>query len=291
MDASERVRLLLEEIVAGGEETGLQVAVDFQYTSYPHSLKLKEVICSGELGEITQVVGVMEWLRTDEYYRRGDWTGRRYADGRPCWDGVMQNQAVHLINSFLQFGTTAPTLAVPTRITGECYAVHEGIEVEDLVCLRADLDGGATLRFYGTTCADADRRTSLEITGTRGKASWDISKAVVSRDGCDDMVLQEPADRNAIHRNLCACIRGEERKLYAPAAEAIKATMLTNGAYSSSGRIKRISWEDIRPVHEIVDRAADEGRLFSEMSGVAWARAGEDLDMTRYSRFDGLPEG
>ena len=270
-------------------ETGRHVAVDFQFTSYPHSLKLKEIICSGDLGDITEVVGVMEWLRTDDYYRRGDWTGKRQADGRPCWDGVMENQGVHLINSALQFATTAPTFAAPTAITGECYVVHPEIEAEDLVCLRAELDSGATLRFYATTCADSDRRTTLEISGTRGKASWDASRAIVQRHGRDALVLDEPADRDAIHKNLCACIRGEETKLYAPAAEAIKATMLINGTYSSSGRIKRIGWEDITPVHEMMDRAAAEGKLLSEMSGVVWAEGGREVDMTRYDRFEGLP--
>ncbi len=272
-------------------ETGLHVAVDFQYTSYPHSLKLKEMICSGEIGDITAVVGVVEWLRTDEYYRRGDWTGKRIAEGRPCWDGVLENQAVHLVNSALQFATTAPTFAAPTRITGECYAVHPEIEVEDLAAVRAELDSGATLAFYATTCADADRRTSLDIIGTRGTATWDTDKAVVKRDGRDDVVLEEAADRDAIHKNLCACIRGEATKLYAPAAEAIKATMLINGTYSSSGKIKRLSWEDINPVHEVMDRAADERKLFSEMAGVAWAEAGQAVDMTKYERFEGLADG
>lgn len=264
------------------------VAVDFQFASYKHSQQLKELICSGELGELREVVGVMEWFRADSYYERADWSGKRYYEDLPCWDGVLMNQAVHLVNSALQLGTTEAGFAVPKRLQAEMYRVHD-IECEDLASIRADL-GEATMHLYATTCCDADYRTSLEIVGTRGRASWDTERAVVHREGHDEVVLDAPSDRDAIHRNLLACIRGLEKRLYAPADEAVKATMTVNGAYVSAGSIPRRTWDDIAGLRELMDAAAEERKLLAEMPGVAWGQVGEVVEQSEFASFAGLAD-
>lgn len=265
----------------------LFVAVDFQYAGYAHSLALKDLICNGELGELTEIVGVMEWKRTDEYYNRSDWAGKRYYDGLPCWDGTLMNQAVHLLNSSLQMGTTAPERAVPQRLQAEMYRVHD-IECEDVACLRADL-GEATLHFYATTCCDADHRTTLEIIGTRGRAWWDDQKAIVQIDGKDEIIFDMPSDRNAMHHNLVNCIRGTERELLAPASESVKPTLTINGAYLSAQTIPRVTWDELGDIRSIMDQAADERKLLSEM-GVSWGRTTEVVELEDFNKFCGLAD-
>lgn len=274
------------EVVRLAREKGLLVAVDFQYTGFVHSHKLKELIASGELGELTEVVGVMEWKRTNEYYERGDWTGRRIAHGLPVWDGVMMNQAVHLINTALQMGTRVEDHATPRSVQAECYQAHPNIEVEDLVALRADL-GEATLHFYCTTNCDDHYRTSLTIHGTRGWASWDTNKAEVHLDGREEpIVFDDPADRNAIHTNLIACIRGEQSRLHAPAHEAVKATLLINAAYASAGKIRKVPWSEMTGIHHLVDYAAAQRKLFSEL--MRWEFDAEVVEIDENFRFEGF---
>jgi len=264
------------EVARLAKEKDLLVGVDFQYTSYPHSLKLKEMITGGELGELTEVVGVMEWKRTNEYYARGDWTGKRYADGLPVFDGVMMNQAVHLMNTALQMGSRVEDHATPRSVQAELYQAHPNIEVEDIAALRADL-GEATLYFYATTCCDQDYRTTLDIYGTKGWASWDTSKAVVHLDDQEEeIVLDDPSDRDAIHKNLVACIRGEERELYAPAEEAVRATLLIDGAYASAGQIRKIPWTQVKGIQHLLNFAAEQRKLLSELAG--WDLRGEAVE-------------
>jgi predicted dehydrogenase len=266
----------------------LFVGVDFQFTSYPHSVKLKELICNGELGELREVVGVMEWKRTEEYYERADWVGKRYYDGLPCWDGVLMNQAVHLVNSALEMGTTEKNLAVPQRVQAEMYRAHN-IETEDLAAFRADL-GEASLYLYATTCCDEDYRTTVEIIGTKGRASWDLERAVVKIAGKDEIVFEEPSDRNAIHHNLVACIRGVDSKVLAPASEALKPTLTINGAYASAGMIPKVSWDQMAGLRELMDAAAEERKLLCEMPGVDWGSAGEMVEVSDLARFSGLSD-
>lgn len=267
-------------------DSGLLVGVDFQYTAFPHSRKLKQAIMDGALGELSAVVGVMAWKRTDDYYARSDWTGKRFVEGRACFDGVMMNQAVHLLNTALQMGTREDTHATPLDIQAEMYTVHDNIETEDLACLRASL-GEATLHMYATTCSmEHPERTTLEIIGEKGVAAWDSSKATLRVQGKDEVVFDDPSDRDEIHKNFVACIRGRAPRLNAPVSEALKATLAINGAYTSAGRIKKIGWEAVSDIYALMDEASAQRKLFSEM-GADWAFEGHSIDMRGYEQFTG----
>ena len=267
-------------------DRGLLVGVDFQYTGLPHSRKLKQAIMEGRLGKLWAVVGVMAWKRTDEYYGRSDWAGKRFVEGRACFDGVLMNQAVHLLNTALQMGTREDTHAAPLDMQAEMYTVHDNIETEDLACLRASL-GEATLLLYATTCSmEHPERTTLEIIGEKGVAAWDGSKATLGVEGEEEVVFDDPSDRDEIHKNLIACIRGEASRLNAPASEALKATLAINGAYTSAGRIKRIGWEAVSDIRALMDEASEQRLLFSEM-GADWAFEGQMIDMRDYREFTG----
>jgi len=274
------------EVARLAKEKGLHVAVDFQYTGFTHSHKLKEMIAAGELGELTEVVGVMEWKRTDEYYERGDWTGKREAHGLPVWDGVMMNQAVHLINTALQMGSRIEDHATPRSVQAELYQAHANIEVEDLAAIRADL-GEANLYFYCTTNCDDSYRTSLTIHGTKGWASWDTDKAEIHLEGQEEpIVLDDPANRDAIHENLIAAIRGEVKEVYAPASESVKATLVINAAYASAGEIRKVPWCEMTGIHSLVDYAAAQRKLFSELS--SWDFASEAVEVDESFKFEGF---
>ena len=101
-----------------------------------------------------------------------------------------------------------------------------------------------------------------------------------------EVLFDQPTDRDEVHKNFIACIRGEADRLHAPVEEALKATLAINGAYTSAGRIQRIGWEAMVDITEFVNRAAAERKLFSEM-GAPWAYEGHKIDMATYDSFDG----
>jgi hypothetical protein len=170
-------------------------------------------------------------------------------------------------------------------VQAEMYVMHKDIEVEDLAAVRAEADGAAVL-FYATTCCEADFRTSVEITGTKGSAVWDPTQAVVRVDGAEEVVLSGAADRDAVHKNLCACIRGEETALLAPASEGLQATQFINCAYVSAGDVHRVPWEAVRNLRSFIDSASDERRLFSEMPD--WPKAGRRVPAAEVTGFAGF---
>ncbi|MCD6351984.1 MAG: Gfo/Idh/MocA family oxidoreductase [Armatimonadetes bacterium] len=265
------------------------VGVHFQWTSYGSSQQLKKFLVDGGLGAIEQVIASMKWHRTDEYYLRNEWAGRRYVDGRPVWDGVLMNQAIHTLNSALEFATRKPEFATPERVQAELYRVHD-IETEDVACLRAQLDE-AVLTVYATTCCDQDYPTTFRIEGEKGYAEWQGKTARVVLNSGEELVFDAEPQGDDTHRNMAACLRGEEAELYAPAREAVKSTVTANACYLSAGRIDRVSWEELGDIAGLIDHAAQERLLFSELRDAPeWARTGEVVEVADMYSFDGLPD-
>jgi predicted dehydrogenase len=286
------VTVTVQEAVAlleAQEEAERMVAVHFQSTSLGASSQLKQFIVDGGLGSVREVVAVMKWHRTDEYYTRNEWAGRRYVEGRPVWDGVLMNQAIHIINSALQFATRAPVYAMPERVQGEVYAVHD-IETEDLTCLRVQTDE-AVLTVYATTCYETDDPMIVHIVGEKGEATWSGAVAQVRLSDGEEIVFDAEPHGDDTYRNLAACIQGVEHRLYAPAAEAVKSTMVVNACYISAGHIERVGWEELGEVGELIDRAAESRRLFSELEDApSWAYSGEVVEVADVYSFDGLAD-
>ena len=270
-------------------QTGKVVGVHFQYTSTGATKQLKELLTSGALGKLVEVVAVMKWFREQSYYARNEWAGRRYVEDLPCWDGVLMNQAIHLVNSALQFSTRRPEFGLPLHVQAEAYRLHD-IETEDLACLRCDMDE-AVLTVYATTCADRDNPIELYIRGEEGEAWWNVDEVKVKLKDGGEMILNDEPHGDDTHRNFAACVHGAERGVYAPAEEAAKATITVNAAYLSAERIPKVPAGDAGVIDGLIDAAREKRLMFSEVPGAPkWTKAGEIIEVADVSSFDGLPD-
>lgn len=122
--------------------------------------KMKEMISSGEVGEIKRMNWmVTDWYRTQYYYDSGAWRATWAGEG----GGVLLNQCPHQLD-LLQW-----LCGLPVKVHA---FTHEGkwhdIEVEDDVTAYMEFANGATGVFV-TTTGDAPGTNRLEITGTKGK--------------------------------------------------------------------------------------------------------------------------
>ncbi len=123
--------------------------------------KMREMVQSGELGEIRRVNWIItDWYRSQSYYDSGDWRATWRGEG----GGVIFNQCPHQID-LLQWvlGMT------PDKIRSFCkFGKWHDIEVEDDVSVYMEFPNGATGIFV-TTTADAPGSNRFEITGNHGK--------------------------------------------------------------------------------------------------------------------------
>ena len=135
-------------------------ALMFNQRTNPVYIKLREIVQSGEYGEIHRFNWIItDWYRTQAYYNSGGWRATWSGEG----GGVLLNQCPHNLDLW-QWIT-----GMPCAIQAQCsIGKWHDIEVEDDVTIYAEYPNGATGVFV-TTTGDAPGTNRLEITLDRAK--------------------------------------------------------------------------------------------------------------------------
>ena len=129
--------------------------------------RIKEIIASGELGEIRRSNWIINtWWRPDSYYRQSDWRATWGGEG----GGVLVNQAPHQLDLWQWI------CGVPTKVYSKIkYGCYRDIVVDNDVTIVTEYANGATGSFI--TCThDACGTDRLEIDLDKGKIVVDDSK-------------------------------------------------------------------------------------------------------------------
>ncbi|WP_276356203.1 Gfo/Idh/MocA family protein [Cohnella caldifontis] len=152
-----QVREMNEAAAASGRVYGIM----YNQRTNPMYCKLRDLIQSGELGEIRRLNWIItDWYRPQFYYNSGGWRATWAGEG----GGVLLNQAPHQLD--LWQWTTG---MMPTRIRAFCaFGKHRDIEVENEVTAFAEYANGATAVFITSTC-ETPGTNRFEVTGDRGK--------------------------------------------------------------------------------------------------------------------------
>ena len=226
--------------------------------------KMREIVQSGELGEIRRVSWIItDWYRTQSYYNSGGWRATWAGEG----GGVLLNQCPHNLDLWQWI------CGLPVKVQAFC---HEGkwhdIEVEDDVTIYVEYANGATGTFI-TTTGDCPGTNRFEITLDGGKLVCENNKLMLYKlkgrvsEHCanaaegfgwieGEWIEVETDGRNKQHSEVtnkfaAAVLRGEP--LVANGEEGIRGLSISNAAHLSS-------WLG-RPV----DLPVDEDVYFAEL--------------------------
>lgn len=154
---TKQVREMNDVAKASGKVYGIM----YNQRTNPLYAKLRDLISSGELGEIRRTNWIItNWYRSQAYYNSGGWRATWAGEG----GGVLINQDPHQLD--LWQWTTG---LMPKRIRAFCaFGKHRDIEVENDVTAYAEYENGATGVFVTSTheCPGTNR---FEISGDRGK--------------------------------------------------------------------------------------------------------------------------
>jgi len=154
-----------ERLIAAHEaHPELVFAAMFNQRTDPYYQKIKEIVESGELGQLYRVTWIItNWFRTQSYYDSGGWRATWKGEG----GGVLLNQCPHNLD-LLQW-----ICGMPSRVTGFCnIGKRHNIEVEDEVTAFLEYPGGCTGLFV-TSTGEAPGTNRLEIAGDRGKLVYE----------------------------------------------------------------------------------------------------------------------
>ena len=229
----------------------------FNQRTNPLYRKIKEMVSSGEIGELRHVNWVItSWYRPQKYYEQSAWRATWGGEG----GGVLANQAPHQID-LLQW-----ICGMPSSVSAHLkYGSHRKITVEDDVLATLEYPNGATGVFV--TCThDILGTDRFEIFGNKGKIviensrkatirilrrpeeelnatlTFDDVRALVRGTGSgeklyDETVLDIPDQWGVQHQQVLsnftdAVLNGVP--LIAPGQEGIKGLTLANAMYLSS---------------------------------------------------------
>ena len=226
------------------KKSGKVFSMMFNQRTHPLYAKAREIVKSGQLGEIKRINWTAtNWYRTQHYYDSGDWRATWSGEG----GGVLLNQAPHNLDLWQWI------CGMPESIVGYCdIAKYHNIEVEDDVTIVAKYKNGATATFITSTgeCPGTNR---LEISGDLGKIVleqgtlkwWQLKisereicfnsdKSFINaeydytEEKCD---AAESGHKGILQNFANAILFGEE--LIAPGIEGINELTISNAAYLS----------------------------------------------------------
>jgi len=142
------------------QKSGKVFGIMYNQRTNPVYQKLRDLIKSGELGEIKRIIWIItNWYRSQSYYDSGGWRATWAGEG----GGVLINQCPHNLDLWQWI------CGMPKRVRGFCYyGKYHDIEVEDDVTAYMEYENGATGLFI-TTTGEAPGTNRWEISGDRGK--------------------------------------------------------------------------------------------------------------------------
>jgi predicted dehydrogenase len=229
-----------------GNKTDKVFAIMYNQRTNSYYKKVKDLVDSGELGEIRRVNWIItNWYRPQSYYNSGGWRATWAGEG----GGVLLNQDPHQLDIWQWI------CGMPTRVRAFChYGKMHDIEVEDDVTAYVEYPNGATGVFV-TSTSDSPGTNRLEISGDRGKIVVEDNKIVFHRlrvserefndtftGGfgspecwkCEIEVKPNPLqEHEAIMTNFVEAILND-KELIAPAVEGIRGLTISNAMHLSS---------------------------------------------------------
>lgn len=143
----------------------------FNQRTNPLYIKAKEIIDSGQLGELKRIVWIItSWYRPRAYYAQGGWRGTWWGEG----GGVLINQCPHQLDLFTWLA------GLPVSVSSTLSTKGRNINVENDVTAVCKFKNGATGVFM-TSTHDAPGTNRLEITGEGGKIVIEKGKLIFTK--------------------------------------------------------------------------------------------------------------
>jgi len=263
----------------------LTFGIMFNQRTNPLYIKVRELIASGELGEIRRSNWIVNsWWRPDSYYRSSDWRATWGGEG----GGVLVNQAPHQLDLWQWI------CGMPSKITSTCInGAHRDIVVENDVTILAEYESGATGVFV--TCThDMMGTNRFEIDLSRAKIVIEDNKATITHFAVDEDEANETMDmRDAmmlmrgnsangksnsteviegapgegpqhigVMENFANCVLTGS-PLLAPGADGINGVRLANATQLSAwlGKTVDLPVDETLYLTELNKRIADEGKF------------------------------
>lgn len=231
------------------EKSDKVFGIMYNQRTRPIYQKVKELIDSGEIGQIRRITWIItNWYRPQSYYNSGGWRATWSGEG----GGVLLNQDPHQLDLWQWI------CGMPVKVRAFChFGKMHNIEVEDDVTAYVEFENGATGVFI-TATGEAPGTNRFEISGDQGKLVIENEKITFHRlrvserqfneeftggfgnPECWKIEIPVEAEKEEQHALITkdwvnAIINGKTSKeLLAPGVEGIKGLTISNAMHLST---------------------------------------------------------
>ncbi len=272
----------VKEMIAASKETDTTFAMMFNQRTNCIYRKMRELVKSGEYGEIKRTNWIItNWYRPQIYYDSGDWRATWSGEG----GGVLLNQCPHQLDLWQWI------CGMPVKVQSHLhFGKWHDIEVEDDVTTYVEYANGATGTFI-TTTGDNPGTNRFEITLDRAKlvaegeklmlwelpvATSEFTKTATTPFASQKAEYKEvetdgenPQHSGVLNAFAAHILRGEP--LIAGGEEGINGLTISNAMHLSSwlGKMIDIPFDDELYYNELMKRVATSRRKENVTSVVA----------------------
>ncbi|MBO5798204.1 MAG: Gfo/Idh/MocA family oxidoreductase [Clostridia bacterium] len=263
----------VKEMNAAAEKADVTFGMMFNQRTNPMYIKMREIMQSGELGELRRVNWLItDWYRPQFYYDSGAWRATWSGEG----GGVLLNQCPHNLDLWQWICGMPSSIQVQMK-----FGRWHDIEVEDDVAAYVEYPNGASGMFI-TTTGDFPGTNRFEIVCDKGTMVAEGNRLTVTRlatplseyDGRERGAFSSPdkerevltfdngGDQHVGVLNAFAAhiLRGEP--LIADGTEGINGLTISNGMHLSAFTGQKVSLplDDDLFYNELMKRVATSRR-------------------------------
>jgi predicted dehydrogenase len=279
------------------------VAIGYQWSFSTAIQRVKADIMDGRYGAPRRLKTMVLWPRDHAYYNRNSWAARVQDDaGRWVLDSPVNNAVAHFLhNMFYVLGPETDRSAMPAAVQGERYRAND-IENYDTAALRARTTDAVEVMFFATHAGSCRIGPVWSAGFDRGRITYDTAvgrvRGILPDGSIVDYGNPEADGTNKLWDALAAC-RSEKEIVCGPEAASAQ-TLCMNGLQESMREVVGFPNEVVKVLGEDQGGATrvdgidehwiacfNDGLLPSE-AGIAWAQAGEEIDLADYDEF---PQG
>ena len=208
-----------DEVLKVAEQSKGIFAVVHQKRFEPAYLYAKQLLDSGELGEVYRCSMVESAWRSESYYRSSPWRGTWKGEG----GGVLLNQAPHILDRY------AWLCGMPETVNARCDTTLHNIEVEDTAsAIMRHANGAHGYIHISTVEAPAISRTVISC--DRGRVTIENGHVHITR------LRDSIRERTAHDTQLMGELENDTRSIQLPTTGNVLSVFYENFAAAAHGK-------------------------------------------------------
>jgi len=303
------------KIIQERDRTGKFVAIGYQWCYTNAIQELKRDIITGVLGKPKRLKTIVLTPRTEAYYKRAGWVGKKQdAQGNWVLDSVVGNATAHYLhNMFYLLGNRMEQSISLEGVVAELYRANE-IDNYDTAAARIFTEDGVEILYYASHATEKTLGPTFhfefEKASVRFETDWEgipysenkeVRKGNIWAAFNDDSYKIYGNPNEDEMNKLATSMKADLGKTTIPCGPeaSMVHTICTNGMQDSMPQIQKFP-EDIinrkvdefsqkerifaKGLDDILTQCYDKGILPSE-SGIQWAKKGRNVDLRNYTCF------